>query len=397
MLVADAVIKRAQQVLLDYSREHVAMRYQIDGMWHSMPAKDRQSGDLMLAVLKKIASLNPAERRQRQNGKFKANFHKAKLECSLVTQGVQTGERVVLKFTDKKSRIPLDTLEDLGMREKMRDRFKEMIKGDGGKFVIISSLPGDGLTTSFRAALNAADRFMHDYVQIQSVDYDDDEVINVEPVTYDPRKGETPNSMIPDLLLKEPGVFVVPDLTDAATVDTLSDLAADNNMPIITRVNAREAVEALLRVMQYKGSREKFAKAVTGVLNHRLVRRLCDLCKQPYQPPPQLLQKLGIPPGRVQVLYREWQPPPPNPELKEQPEPQICRDCGGVGYLGRIAIFELLTVNDEMRAALVKQPQLEVLRAVAKKGGHRTLQEEGVLTVAMGTTSLVELQRVLKQ
>ena len=88
---------------------------------------------------------------------------------------------------------------------------------------------------------------------------------------------------------------------------------------------------------------------------------------------------------------------PRNAQKGPPPEPQICRDCGGVGYKGRIAIFEYLTVTPEMRQALQTQPKLDVLRAVAKKAGHRNMQEEGILLVAMGLTSLAELQRVLKQ
>jgi type II secretory ATPase GspE/PulE/Tfp pilus assembly ATPase PilB-like protein len=136
------------------------------------------------------------------------------------------------------------------------------------------------------------------------------------------------------------------------------------------------------------------------VLNQRLIRKLCDECKQAFPPPPQLLQKLGIPAGRVQVLYREYQPPPPEQLVddKGRPiEPPICPKCGGLGYFGRTALFELLVVDAALRDALIKQPKLEVLRSVARKSGHRTIQEEGILLVARGITSIPELQRVMKQ
>jgi type II secretory ATPase GspE/PulE/Tfp pilus assembly ATPase PilB-like protein len=161
-------------------------------------------------------------------------------------------------------------------------------------------------------------------------------------------------------------------------------------------------------VLLLKASSRDFAKAIRTVLNVRLIRTLNDTCKQPYEPPPQLLAKLGIPQGRVKVLYREWTPPPPDPEedkkrKKKQLPPGACTlcelegpHCHGIGYRGRTGIFELLDVNDQLREALVKQPKLEVLRSIAKKSGHRNLQEEGILLVAQGVTSLNELQRVLK-
>ena len=135
------------------------------------------------------------------------------------------------------------------------------------------------------------------------------------------------------------------------------------------------------------------------MLAARLVRKLCENCRQPYQPTPQLLQKLGIPPGRVGVLYREFQPPPPEQRVDEKGRPieiEICKKCGGVGYLGRTAVFELLVVNDALREAIRRQPTPDNLRRVARADGHRGLQEEGIALVAQGTTSLQELQRALK-
>ena len=138
-----------------------------------------------------------------------------------------------------------------------------------------------------------------------------------------------------------------------------------------------------------KVSADQFAPVVKVVLNTRLIRKLCEECRQPYAPNPEMLKKLGIPPDRVQALYR---PPAPPEDPKE-----ICQACRGIGYKGRTAIFELLIVDDKLRAALVKQPQLEVLRKVARAAGQRGIQEEGLVLVVKGVTSLQELQRVLKQ
>jgi type IV pilus assembly protein PilB len=101
----------------------------------------------------------------------------------------------------------------------------------------------------------------------------------------------------------------------------------------------------------------------------------------------------------VQVLYREWQPPP-QPMVDEQGNPietPICPQCSGIGYFQRTGLFELLEVSDTLKETLVKQPQLDVLTKIAREGGHRTLQDEGILSVCFGTTSLTEMQRVLKQ
>lgn len=101
-----------------------------------------------------------------------------------------------------------------------------------------------------------------------------------------------------------------------------------------------------------------------------------------------MLKKLGIPPGKVEKLYR-----PPKPEEVEKP----CKTCQSLGYLGRTGLFELLVVTDQMREILIKQPKLELLKQAARAARQRSLQEEGVLLVAQGTTSLQELTRVLQQ
>jgi type II secretory ATPase GspE/PulE/Tfp pilus assembly ATPase PilB-like protein len=176
------------------------------------------------------------------------------------------------------------------------------------------------------------------------------------------------------------------DLVDAKVAEILCQRAADDKL-IITSIRAKEAVEALLRVLLLKVSARDFAPAVMAVLNQRLLRKLCEACKEAYTPTAEMLKKLGIPPGRVEALYR--------PPQKDEQQPP-CEACGGIGYVGRTSIFELLVVDDALREALVKQPDLEMLRKVARKSGHRNLQEEGLLLVAQGITSLAELNRALK-
>lgn len=124
------------------------------------------------------------------------------------------------------------------------------------------------------------------------------------------------------------------------------------------------------------------------MLYQRLIRKLCPDCKVGYTPPSDVLRKLGIPAGKVEQLYR-----PPKGDEIEKP----CKACQGLGYLGRTGLFELLVVNDKIREILIKQPKLPLLKEAARASRQRSLQEEGVLLVAQGTTSLQELTRVLKQ
>ena len=133
------------------------------------------------------------------------------------------------------------------------------------------------------------------------------------------------------------------------------------------------------------------------MLSQKLVRRLCDDCKDGYEPSPQLLKQLGIPAGRVAMLYNPFIPPPIEQQVDEngRPAPIVpCEACGARGYLGRIAVFELLVPGEKLRGALLKTQDLAQLGQIAKSEGHRGIQAEAVLTVARGLTSLDELKRI---
>ncbi|MFM8253566.1 MAG: ATPase, T2SS/T4P/T4SS family [Planctomycetota bacterium] len=392
--VAEALVRRADVLMLNFTREAMAARILVDGFPYDLKPMDRQTGDGMLACFKKLGNLNPAERRAKQEAKYGVEFQGQKLNLFFTSQGVPTGEQVIIKFAPKK--FPFATLDDLGMRDKMRDQFKQLINASQG-LIIFSSPPGGGMTTSWKVFLEAADRFVRDFIAVEPKNTTDEEIINVTSNKYDSTAGQTPDQVFPPLLLKQPDVLVVPELTNQATAQLLCDQVNTQNKMAITRVPAKEAAEALLRVLAtYKPSAESFAQAVTMVVNQRLVRKLCD-CKQPFQPTPQLLQRLGIPAGRVQTMYQQWQPPPPNPDPKaKQEEPQICQKCNGIGYYGRTAIFELLAVNDQIRQALVKNPTLDAMRQLVRQTGTRNMQDEGILLLVKGVTSLPELQRVLK-
>ncbi len=192
---------------------------------------------------------------------------------------------------------------------------------------------------------------------------------------------------MPKLIRKYPNVYVVRDLTNPEAAKLLFDEVSDNHL-VITNVRAKEAPEALLRMLQKKVPHREFAEHVTAVLCTRLIRKLCESCKVAYEPTPDLLKKLGIPAGKVTKLYRT-----PKPEEAEKP----CKNCGGLGFFGRTGLFELLVVDDKVREILRKQPKLDLLQKAARPAGMHSFQEEGLLLVAKGVTSLAELQRVLKQ
>jgi type II secretory ATPase GspE/PulE/Tfp pilus assembly ATPase PilB-like protein len=414
ILLADALDNRAEKIMLDYAQDAVAIRYYVDGIWHNAaplvdipqpkgpPLKappNREVGDMMLAVMKKVANLNIMDRRNRQEGKFRTEIAGSKYDTTLLSQGTQTGERVLATFQLVTKHIP--TLEELGMRDGLRDKLKELIGPGASGVVVFASLPQDGLSALWTASLRSTDRLMRDFMSIQDEANLERDIENVELVKYNLKAGETPDKLLPKLLLKQPEVVCIPHVPNGETAAALCNYSLNEDRPHLglTSTRAKDASEALLRVAALGVPIDLFARSVKGVVFVRLVRKLCELCREAVQPTPELLQRLGIPPGRVQVLYREKQPPPPGqpPPQKKKGEPEVCPACRGLGYRSRTGIYEVLIVDDKIRQALVRQAPVDDIRKLARQGGNRSLQEEGILIMALGTTSLTELQRVMKQ
>lgn len=393
-LVADAVERRSQALMLDFSQQAVAVRYQIDGVWTDMPGKDRQSGDAILATMKSLAGLDPAQRTATQKGIFGANKDRVKYTCRLVSQGTKTGERAVVQLDDGAN--VQRKLPELGMSAELQAQLKSLLAEKRG-FVVFAAPPGGGLTSLINASATLVDRFMRSVIAVEDVARPDTKIENVTVTTYDSSAGQTAATVLPEVIRQYPDAFVVPLLTDPQTVGILCGEVAEDRL-VIAGIHAKEASEALLRVLLLKVPLKQFVPVVSGVVAQRLIRRLCDTCKQPYAPSPQIAQQLATTGENPETIYR---PPPPTPadapKGKDKPPP-VCPDCKGSGYRGRVGIFELLKVDDSVRAALLKQPQqLDGVRLAARKAGLKLMQEEGKLLVAKGVTSWEELVRAMKE
>lgn len=396
-LLANAINSRADRVLIDFAAQSAVARYRVDGIWESLPAMDRPTADALLVVWKKVLGLNPTERKARQDGKFATNFRDIDWVISFMSTGVPSGERVL--FTIERKKPVLKTLADLGMREAVQDTYKGMLNGEKG-MVVISAPATHGLPTTWRISLDNADKFVRDWVLIENKKNQEPEIINVTEYFYEDG-GEAPEQLFDKVRLKQPDVYVLPSLINPQVVEGVLGQIHKEHKHMVTRAVANDAVDALLQILK---KNPKHAKALLGVaqgvLNQRLIRRLCDLCKQSYQPSPQLLQKLNLPAGRVPKLYKPTIPPPPDQRVDAKGNPieiEICKKCNGRGYFGRMALFELLVVDDKVRKAVgqfIEKP--DELRKFLKASGHSGFFEEGVLACALGHTSLEEVQRVMQ-
>ena len=394
-LLSHAIQARATHILMDFSQRGCAMRYQVDGSWENMPPLDRETGDAMLYAMKQLCLMNPADRRSAQTGSINIKLVKDKFDAQIQSQGVPTGERVLVKLQAEK--IPFERMTDLGMRDKMRETFKSKLDS-GGAVVVITAPKSEGLTTTWTISMNCADRLIRDFQSFENEESPEPEIININPNLFGPEAGVTESELVSKLVLREPDVLLFPEFPQPESLATCLEQVETADKGLLLRMSANSPMEALVQLLaKYPDSAQSLASRTAAVLGQRLVRRLCENCKSGFEPSPQLLKQLGIPAGRVAMLYQPFIAPPPEKQVDENGNPAPitpCHVCNGRGYFGRIAIFELLMPGEQLQAALLKTRDIAQLNAVAKSEGHRSLQTEAVLTVARGLTSLDEVKKL---
>ena len=391
-LICDAIEKRSDTTVFDFTPQVVNIRYHIDGTWHSMPQMDRETGDFMMATLKQLAGMNFRERRARQEGNFGALLMKKKYKCRVLSQGVKTGERIALYINIPEP--PIDTLEQMGINPAIKEKLMEALNLGSG-ISLVSAMPGEGFTATWRATLASCDRLMRDFFVIEEKSRIEEEVINIISKPYDESKGENAFTHIPNLLLQEPNVLAFTEPKEGKFVNQMLDLC-EKEFQVITRVHGKHCVDALLRFMVMKPNVKKLAQYLEAIVCMRIVRKLCEECRIAYVPHPQLMAQLGIPQGRVRQFYKAFEYEPGMVDENDR-EIEPCEHCSGIGYRERTGIFEVLRVTEKFRKAMVQAPRMDQLAAVAKSEGNISMRDMGVLAVASGVTSLEELQRVLKK
>lgn len=437
-IISKLMVTHPDALMLDYTANGVSTRYQVDGVWNAAEQFPRELADPALQALKILCGMKPEDRKNRQEGAFTVDFeydynfpedrlkvkhaeddlkeaeaeeNKAKsreLERALevakeavrapekrkrsavvhiTTQGVQGGERVLLNFEQGKS--PFKTLEDLGMSSEMIPELKKQMSAKKG-FFVFAAPAASGLRTTVKTALIKTDRYTREFYEIINGDREYDEVENVTQIPVKSQEPAVWSSEIRTLFLKDPDVVILRDIPTPEVMNEMLQEIEDEERFMITTVRAKDAAEALLRIMATKCDAEKWVRNVNGVLCQRLVRKLCEYCKEPYVPPTATLQQIGAT-EKIRI-YRQPAPVQPKPG-EDAPEP--CAECRGLGYKGRVAMFELVVVGEETRKALLHTPKLELVRAALKKDGNNLMLQDGLRFVRDGVTSLQELKRAL--
>lgn len=377
-LIYDAVTRRATDIHLEPAGETTQVRYRIDGILHAAEPFDRPSGDAMVNIFKVLSAMDIAERRKPQDGSFAAKIDAREVDFRVATSGSKGGEKMVIRILDNKATV--SKLDEVGMRPRMAAQVRELLALPNG-LILIAGPTGSGKTTTLYACLRDIDRFLRNVVSVE--DPIEFQIENVTQNEINVKAGDNFADKLRSVLRQDPDVIMIGEIRDEETA-AISCQAAMTGHLVLTTLHATDAFTALRRMRDLKVEPATLAQSLSAIIAQRLVRVLCEDCKEPYKPNPEFLRKANLPPDKVDLLYR-------TPEAPEQ----ICPTCGGTGYLGRTGIFELLVVTDAIRELIRSDASENAIKAEARKNNMIYLLEDGLRQVIQGKTAIKELQRVV--
>jgi len=378
-LVYDAILRRSTDIHLEPMQDQLATRFRVDGVMYPSEPFDRVVGDAVINIFKVLGAMDITEKRRPQDGSFSAELNSRLIDFRVATQGTQSGEKLSLRILDQSNSV--NDISHLGLRKQTLKKLNEIIHLPHG--LLLSCGPtGAGKSTTLFAALSEIDAYERNIITVEDpVEYRLD---NASQIEINTKSGQNFATALRSILRQDPDVLMVGEIRDGETAKIACQAANTGHM-VFSTIHANDTFTALFRLLDLGVEPFVVSTSITAVLGQRLVRRLCPECKEPYKPNPEMLKKAGLAPDKIDVFYR-----PPNEPRYE------CPSCNGLGYRGRIGVFELLVITNRIRDMIRENPSMSSIKAEARKEGMLYMQEEGLRLVVHGATSMQELLRVVK-
>jgi general secretion pathway protein E len=376
-ILGDAVAKRATEVWLepDANRD-IQLRYRIDGMMQPMHVLPAELGRAVITVLKTLSDASSAEHARPLDTTFAVLADGHRFDVHAVFRPAHAGGKITLRLRDADGSIIKDGLAGLGMRSTMVQSLRGILQQSRG-MLIVCGPNGSGRTTTAYAALREIDVLVRSIVTIDDpIEY---RLENVSQTAVDKAGSLSFAKILRSSLRHDPDVILVGEIRDKETAE-MALQAANTGHFVVTTIRASDTAATVAGLLDSGIDAPLVTSTVTAVLAQRLVRRLCPQCKVAYQPPPELLRRLGLPPDKVTVLYKEVG----------------CATCLNTGFRGRSSVHELLILDNVMRELIASRPSVEAIRAAARKTGMRTLLQSALLLACEGVTSISEAERVTR-
>ena len=368
-----AIRDKASDIHFEPFEDEFKIRYRIDGVLYEMVPPPKQLAVAISSRIKVMSELDIAERRLPQDGRVELNISGNPVELRVSILPTMFGESCVLRVLDR-SVVQLD-LHKLGLREDEIMSFQQLLRLPNG-IILVTGPTGCGKTTTLYAALNALNDIETKIITTEDpVEYDLDGIMQVQ---IRPDIGVTFAACLRSILRQDPDKILVGEIRDVETAEIAIQASLTGHV-VFSTLHTNDAPSTITRLVDMGVEPYLLTATLEAIVAERLVRRICERCRREFNPTEEMLMELNLRPADVRGKRFYYGPG--------------CDSCNNTGYKGRLGIFELLIMDDEIREIIMGQGSTQAIRGAAIRKGMRPLRESGLLTVYDGDTTIEEVVR----
>lgn len=375
LVLLQAIRDKASDVHFEPFEKEYKMRYRIDGVLYEMQPPPRHIAAAISSRIKVMADLDIAERRLPQDGRISLMVQGNPIDLRVSVLPTIFGESVVLRVLDR-SQVSLD-LEKIGLRQRDLRRVRQLINRPNG-IVIVTGPTGSGKTTTLYSALNELNSIEAKVITTEDpVEYDIDGIIQCQ---MKPDIGFTFAKSLRSILRQDPDIVMVGEIRDLETAEITAQASLTGHL-VFTTLHTNDAPSSIARLLDLGVEPFLITATVEGIIAQRLVRTICTNCKAPYEPTEEQLFELRLTHDDIHDDIKD----------KKFFYGKGCSRCNNSGYKGRVALFEIMIFDDNIRELIMNSASTNVIRSAAQKIGMTVLRENGLAAIYDGITTVDEV------
>jgi len=376
-IMTQAAADRASDVHIEPTETDVRVRFRVDGVLHEVMHSPKSIQGGLISRLKVMGDLNIAEKRIPQDGRVSLRVNNRSLDLRLATLPTVHGEKIVIRILDKTN--ALLHLSELGFLPQAFESYERSFRKPYGA-ILVTGPTGSGKSTTLYATLNIVNSIDRHIVTVEDpVEY---RLPGVNQIQVNPKAGLTFASALRSILRADPDIILIGEIRDRETAMIAVESALTGHL-VLSSLHTNDAPSAITRLIEMQVETFLVGSAIDCVVAQRLARKLCEKCKQAYAPEQRELIEAGFAESRV-------------PDLGLFFRPSGCQSCSNTGYRGRIGLYEVMPMTEEIERLTVERASSETVKRVAIEQGMYTLRDDGLHKAASGMTSIEEIARVVK-
>jgi type IV pilus assembly protein PilB len=373
LVLLQAIKDRASDIHFEPFENEFKMRYRIDGVLYEMVPPPKQLGPAITSRIKVMAHLDIAERRLPQDGRIELKVAGKPVDLRIAVLPTIYGESVVMRVLDR-ANVEL-SLDRIGLRVDDLEKFEHLVRKPNG-IVVVTGPTGSGKTTTLYAALSKLNDIETKILTVEDpVEYDIDGLLQCQ---VNEEAGLTFGKALRSFLRQDPDIILVGEIRDLETAQIAVQASLTGHL-VLSTLHTNDAPSSIIRLIDLGMEPFLLTATIEGIVAQRLVRTICPKCKEQYEPKEEELMELNLLPADVRG--------------KRFARGRGCDNCNKSGYRGRMALFEIMSMDDEMRELVMQQANTTALRAHARRRGMRSLRESGLLSIYEGQTTIDEVVR----